>query len=188
MTVTLYIPSFVALVIITILIVVPILWKCSFKHIYDSRKLITVSIREAILPDLHKASAALTTLSASAIALSLTASTAIGQPTSESLSYLRSSWILFLAVIICGTIFNLSLFAFRIRYHTMIKSFDNLQNSQDEGSKTKELALQTRSILNKIGSVEAVVLLLIFLQAIFFILACILLTTFALVRSGATFL
>ena len=137
---------------ISMIIIVPLVLSLFFLYILFKpfvvlEREITFRILEKILPDIHKASTSITTLSAGAILLTFSIIRVFGK-VSENILYkdtLIMSWYFFGGCIGIGVIIGVIIYILRIQYLVLFNALQDFRKSKNKGDQEKAHTLLKRT-------------------------------------------
>lgn len=160
---------------ISMAIVVPLVLSLFFLYIIFKpfvvlESEITFRILEKILPDIHKASSSITTLSAGAILLTFSIIRVFGK-VSENILYkdtLIMSWYFFGGCIGIGVIIGVIIYILRTQYLVLFKTFKDSQKSESE---SKEEQKRFRTLLKRTRGFQRALFVCASLQPIMFFIS-----------------
>lgn len=167
-----------ALILIVIFIIVAqIIWRLFFCHLFQIRDKLSLEIREAIFPDIHKTINTLISLAAAAIVLTFSIVKILKVQDMFYKPYLIASWISFTLVILFGVGSMIILYILRAQYMITIR---NLERARKEAEVEEKVVNDLESSLNKGKKIERTFHILLYCQAVTFVSAIIFLVMFTI--------
>ena len=152
----------VVLIVVSVAALAVVAWCWLFKPFLDLHVhgQLTNNVRDEVLPDIQKASSAITTIAAGAIVLTFSLLQLVYKTGVSAKPFLVSSWIAFGVAILCGTSIGVLVYIFRINYKLEFNAFEDLTKGKE-----RKPAITIDSLIKKTRQIEVTIIILALLQA-----------------------